>query len=149
MHPPTCPEWDYENVANFENFLIAAVKQILAAIKNNSFDTAPTIADTRPIHKTFFHDLVPADHSYFAGHYRGEDFVCLKYYTVGVNNDPRVGHQRRIDVVERDLFVHCPAGALKGGEKFVVKHDPILPWPLFTSIGHQARFARLILGHNV
>jgi hypothetical protein len=38
-----------------------------------------------------FRQLTPANHTYFAGHYRGEPFRCLRYCEVSIPNDPRVG----------------------------------------------------------
>jgi fido (protein-threonine AMPylation protein) len=48
--------------------------------------------DTRPVHQRYFKDLTPVGFEYYAGHYRGEDFTCLKSFRVHVPSDPMVGH---------------------------------------------------------
>jgi Fic family protein len=42
------------------------------------------ITDTRRLHGAYFRGLAPRRHAYFVGHYRGEAYLCLRYYEVEV-----------------------------------------------------------------
>jgi hypothetical protein len=48
--------------------------------------------DTRPVHQRYFAGLTPVGFEYYAGHYRGENFTCLKVLSVHIPTDPMVGH---------------------------------------------------------
>ena len=96
MHPADCPGapgvpgWDYETHPN------AAVvgdrcKAILIALRSGQVDAGASTQNTTGQHRDMFSGLTPNECPYFAGHYRGEEFRCLKYYRVGVQADPRVG----------------------------------------------------------
>lgn len=92
MHPHDCPAWEYTNVAGYKNILRAATLKTVMALRNRTFDAAPFVSDTRGIHFDLFSDLTPhQDQKYLAGHYRGENYRCLKYLAVGIQSDPRVG----------------------------------------------------------
>jgi fido (protein-threonine AMPylation protein) len=91
MHPPDCPSWEYDRHINRVAILEQEVAQILAELRRGSLDTMQVAIDTRGIHERLFRDLVPPEYEYYAGHYRGEDYRCLKYYAVGILGDPRVG----------------------------------------------------------
>ena len=47
-------------------------------------DPRSTAADSRHIHRRLFKDLTPSECAYFAGHYRGSDYPCLRAYDVTV-----------------------------------------------------------------
>ena len=47
--------------------------------------------DSRPLHEFLFALLAPDGCSYLAGHYRGEEFRCLRYLEVGIKSDSMVG----------------------------------------------------------
>lgn len=47
--------------------------------------------DSRDVHERVFRELTPPGYEYFAGHYRGEPYRCLKSYAVMIPADPRVG----------------------------------------------------------
>jgi fido (protein-threonine AMPylation protein) len=91
MHPPDCPFWEYTEIAHHRYTLKSASRDILVELRNGLNDSVATIVDSRSIHHRLFKGLTPLGFDYFAGHYRGEPFRCLKYYTVGVQNDARVG----------------------------------------------------------
>jgi fido (protein-threonine AMPylation protein) len=92
MHPPDCPGWEYKHVVNHVDVLRAVTAKLVKALRSRSFDAAPFVGDTRKIHLDLFIDLTPhEDHKYLAGHYRGENYRCLKYRAVGIRSDPRVG----------------------------------------------------------
>ncbi len=92
MHPPDCPRWEYSNHPQ-RPVLTDRIAQLLVELNNSLIESTDQIAaDTRPIHARLFHDLTPGGCEYFAGHYRGEEFRCLKYLDVGIQSDPRVGY---------------------------------------------------------
>jgi hypothetical protein len=91
MHPPDCPSWEYDRHVNRVALLGREVAHILAELRRGSLDTRQIVMDTRGIHERLFRDLVPSGYEYYAGHYRGENYRCLKYHAVGIFSDPRVG----------------------------------------------------------
>jgi fido (protein-threonine AMPylation protein) len=68
-----------------------SVKLVLILLRTGKLDTAECAADTRPVHLQLFSRLVPDKCPYYAGHYRGEDFACLRYSEVKIAGDSRVG----------------------------------------------------------
>ena len=92
MHPPDCPKWEYDNHPQREPILKTEIKSLLLDLRKRNIDSVHTAADTRVIHKRLFCNLTPPDASYYAGHYRGEEFSCLKFNKVGIRGDPRVGY---------------------------------------------------------
>lgn len=91
MHPIDCPSWEYSNHPEKTSIIQKELKSILFDLRNDKLDFLSSVADTRSIHHKLFWQLIPDDYDYYAGHYRGEDFRCLKEYRVGVRFDPRVG----------------------------------------------------------
>lgn len=49
------------------------------------------VCDTRSVHGDLFDGLTPPDTPYYAGHYRGEDYLCLRHSIVGIPSNPKVG----------------------------------------------------------
>jgi hypothetical protein len=39
-----------------------------------------------------FYELAPDDHKYYAGNYRGDEYLCLKIYSVMIQGEPLVGY---------------------------------------------------------
>jgi hypothetical protein len=91
MHPPDCPAWEYAHLPRRAELLTSRTESFLVRLRTGLVDTAACISDSRVEHAAFFEDLTPHNHPYFAGHYRGEPFRCLRYYEVGVHGDPSVG----------------------------------------------------------
>lgn len=92
MHPRDCPKWEYSNHPQSDTILTWAYVRILSGLRRGQIDTLENAVDTREIHRQLFHQLIPPNHSYYAGHYRGENYRCLRYYsTVGIEGDPTVG----------------------------------------------------------
>ena len=92
--PPDCPdEWEYKDHTGYDPSEIRAI----AAVSIRRLYMLPRqeqvgeLTDLRPYHMRFFRDLTPDHCPYFAGHYRGEDYLCLQARRVGVAGDPRVG----------------------------------------------------------
>src|SRR4051812_23091833 len=93
MHHPAaeCPHWDYENHPQRKKILPAAAAQILGEIRLGTFDTPALLIDTRPIHRRLFSSLAPKHREYLAGHYRGDNFKCLRLCPVMIRSNPLVG----------------------------------------------------------
>ena len=91
MHPPDCPSWNYDNHANHHEILQETVADVLRRLATEDLDTKTVAVDTREVHGYVFRALTQHGFEYFAGHYRGEDYRCLRFYEVYVRGDPRVG----------------------------------------------------------
>jgi len=91
MMPEDCPGWEYTNIQKHDSILKERTKKILIDLRQQTLDTLKSAKDTRDIHYYLFEFLTPDEIPYYAGHYRGEDFRCLKYYNVQITSDPRVG----------------------------------------------------------
>jgi len=91
MQPHDCPSWDYEDHPDHKTILPSLCTRLLLRLRAGVLDPLLLSCDTRAAHRFLFSELTPDDYDYFAGHYRGENFRCLKYYDVQVPSDPRVG----------------------------------------------------------
>lgn len=91
MHPKDCPPWEYDTLPNKTTILQTALKAILLELRSGQLDTLESVTNTRDIHHRLFNQLTPPECPYYAGHYRGEAFRCLKYHQVGILADRRVG----------------------------------------------------------
>jgi hypothetical protein len=88
-----CPPFAYETVAECAGILSRRAKDTLVQLNGLSPDEKTAIGkDTRPVHQRYFAGLTPVGLEYYAGHYRGEDFTCLKEFHVQIPSDPMVGH---------------------------------------------------------
>ena len=91
MRPLDCPNWDYADSPKREKILKQRTAEIIVHLYRQTLDLLDSAADSRPIHGYLFSLLTPREYIYYAGHYRGEDFYCLKHYEVGIEGDPNVG----------------------------------------------------------
>lgn len=91
VHPADCPSWNYDQQAGWEDAVVERVRESLGRLRSGGVDTLRTCLDTRPTHRYWFRSLTPAEYWYFAGHYRGSAFRCLRHYEVMVNGDTSVG----------------------------------------------------------
>jgi len=91
MSPQICPTWEYEDFPDYTSVIQSELKDILIGIRQVKVDTYTEAKNTREFHSKVFHKLTPDCCPYYAGHYRGEDFECLKGYRVSVRGDIRVG----------------------------------------------------------
>jgi len=92
MHPDDCPSnWEYEDHPNCAAILAKLAGEILLGLRRSTLDTLSLSCDSRSVHFKLFESLTPTDCSYFAGHYRGENFRCLRFYNVKIPGDSRVG----------------------------------------------------------
>jgi fido (protein-threonine AMPylation protein) len=84
--------------------LPAQVFHLLVELRSRKVDTLAFSTDTRGAHGRLFADLVPPGFRYYAGHYRGEPFPCLRLCRVSVPGDPRVGaHPSEVDALMREI----------------------------------------------
>ncbi len=104
MHPPDCPPWEYANHPKRDQVLRVEVQKILGGLRSSKIPTEALTGDSRPIHGQVFSALTPSGYSYFAGHFRGENFRCLKFCPVTAGGDPRVGHAPQIVQATMNAF---------------------------------------------
>lgn len=90
-HPADCPVFDYQHHPRHREVLVARIAELVNGLRRLRLDTCAVAQDSRPIHRLLFTGLTPLDYDYYAGHYRGEAFRCLRDYEVVVPSDPRVG----------------------------------------------------------
>jgi Fic/DOC family len=88
-----CPPFAYETVPGASMILARRAKDTLIRLNNLSpIEKVAIGKDTRPVHQRYFAGLTPVGFEYYAGHYRGENFTCLKVLSVHIPTDPMVGH---------------------------------------------------------
>lgn len=109
-----CPaNWEYQDVPNHNAVLSTRTADLLRGLRLSGNGARTNAArDTRTIHAVFFAGLTPAHFDYFAGHYRGENYRCLKDYNVHVPGDPRVGHAAHTVPAKMDALATDIARAL-------------------------------------
>jgi hypothetical protein len=94
MHPAWCPRWEYSTDPYADPILQGRTKEVLLWVVGESRHIQSRAChDTRHVHGWCFRDLVPSSVKYYAGHYRGENFACLRYSQVGIPSNPLVGAQ--------------------------------------------------------
>ncbi|MBI3089675.1 MAG: Fic family protein [Candidatus Tectomicrobia bacterium] len=91
MHPADCPSWEYTNNPLNNQVLYQRTALIIRDLRSAVADTLRLSVDSRPFHGFLFEQLTPDACDYYAGHYRGEPYRCLRFYPVGIRSDPRVG----------------------------------------------------------
>jgi fido (protein-threonine AMPylation protein) len=108
-----CPQWEYETHPQREIILRRKVTDLLVQLRNREIDSAESAADSRAVHRYLFEELTPTGYDYFAGHYRGEDFPCLKNYGAGIKNDARVGCNAAIAVKRMEQVAQMVRGSIQ------------------------------------
>lgn len=100
-----CPPWEYNTIPNYQDALLERSEILLVRIRENiPPQNLLLFKDTRPTHAFYLAGLTPPDCAYYAGHYRGENYLCLLDYQVGISGDSSVGHDSRIVPMEMDEF---------------------------------------------
>lgn len=157
-----CPDWEYEHHPLRQELLPSRTQEILRRLRLGTIDTLATAADSRPVHGFLFTGLTPTSCPYYAGHYRGELFHCLRYYGVKIRSDPRVGYppeevQHAMEQMEDrvrkgigllDAIHRLPEAQFPKAEKLVFTAvfaaSVFEPWlrihPYANGNGHAARF---------
>ena len=90
MHPRDCPRWEYSR-HQYANAVPIRCEAILHRLELGQLAIESCLRDSRPLHHELFVNLTPPECPYFAGHYRGESFKCLRFLNVKVEGDTRVG----------------------------------------------------------
>lgn len=91
IHPRDCPSWEYADHEDHESVLARETRRVLALLRGGKLNTIQSATDSRSVHRELFRALTPIECPYYAGHYRGEEFRCLRNMAVRVRGDPRVG----------------------------------------------------------
>ena len=91
MHPLDCPEFEYKDHPNKAALLPERAAELYSWVEEERIDIRNGVADSRSYHQHLFEDLCPPGCYYYAGHYRGEPFRCLRHYGVVIPSDPMVG----------------------------------------------------------
>lgn len=113
MHPPDCPEWEYNDHPRRRMIVPRRISEILTDLATARIDTLSAVLDTREVHRRVFRELTPTGHGYYAGHYRGEPYRCLRYYPVGVPGDRRVGAPpQSVGFLVRELSAQIRSGLM-------------------------------------
>jgi fido (protein-threonine AMPylation protein) len=90
MQPADCPVWEYKHHPRRREIRLRT-RELLVAIRSGRIDARQHATDTRTVHEELFRELTPMNCPYYAGHYRGEPYRCLREYAVGIKSDQRVG----------------------------------------------------------
>ncbi len=113
MSGEPCPHWEYKDHA-FSHVLAPRSVQLLMHLRAGKLPANNVIADNRPQHGHLFAELTPIECPYFAGHWRGEVFRCLRYCNVGIEADDAVGAPAEFVSAEIDIFVKNALKLLEG-----------------------------------
>jgi fido (protein-threonine AMPylation protein) len=89
VHP--CPQWDYRTHAQYTALMPVRAAQLKDTLHADAKISAATAIDTRQAHQQLFSGLTPRGYDYYAGHYRGEDFPCLKTCLAYIPGELMVG----------------------------------------------------------
>lgn len=127
MHPVTCPDWDYQDFDNHSKIICEAIEKLLIDIRKYVIIAETSAVDTRPTHKFLFIKLTPKNHRYYAGHYRGEDYKCLKYFEVGVPGDNSVGRPAQYVHANIKLLGQNVIAGLSALDNAYTKPNSVLP----------------------
>lgn len=114
-----CPDWDYKTHPHYHGTMPRRESELRDALAKDKETSANTAIDTRKAHETLFGDLVPAGCEYYAGHYRGEEYPCLKFCRVGIPGDRRVGiepHRVALAMLRLSSAIRDTMDALDGDE---------------------------------
>lgn len=85
-----CPEWKYKSHPQYNTIGPTRAGEVIGTLSTDRNLSAETAIDTRKAHQRLFRELTPPGHEYYAGHYRGESFPCLKECEVVISNSSGV-----------------------------------------------------------
>jgi hypothetical protein len=92
MPVTSCPPWEYKDFPGASAKLAERAPEILIWLYGLSpLERVAKSRDTRALHRWLFDGLTPEKFGYYAGHYRGENFLCLLHCSVGIAGNPLVG----------------------------------------------------------
>ena len=119
MHPVDCPGWEYTNNPTHKLELRQRAASIMRSLRLRLIDCARSARDTRECHEHLFESVTPNDAPYYAGHYRGENFRCLRYYRVQVGGDDRVGAAPRLVLAQMATLATTISAIIAGMDRAV------------------------------
>ncbi len=112
MHPLDCPGWEYSDHPHRAS-VPSVISQLLVAMASGGVDKLEIAVDSRQAHGAIFKGVTPDRCGYYAGHYRGEAFRCLRFYAVTIPSDPRVGSPpQAVDYLINELASQIRAGVM-------------------------------------
>ena len=79
-----CPKWEYTKHPQYADVGARSVA-LLIELRTGKINFQAAAEDTRPYHDHLYQTVIPKGFAYYAGHYRGEDFPCLKHREVEIN----------------------------------------------------------------
>jgi fido (protein-threonine AMPylation protein) len=133
MHPRDCPLWEYSDHPRRSTVFRTEVSKCLAELRRGTLKTEDAAEDSRALHGRIFAALTPPGYGYYAGHFRGENYRCLKFNSVMVKNDSRVGFQPQTVAAAMNALIYRVRLAL-------AKIDALTGDPL-AQFTHAVRFA--------
>jgi fido (protein-threonine AMPylation protein) len=114
----TCPPWEYDKIDGCDALLFNRAKFTLMRVRAfTSHEKLAIAGDTRVLHRPYFEGLTPPGFEYYAGHYRGENFTCLRDRLVMILGDPRVGHHPHYVSGSMSTFVRDMRSAALQGDQ--------------------------------
>ena len=121
MHPADCPPWEYRDHPNSSSVIQNRLQSLLMHIRVSNAETLGLVSDSRRVHRQLFTELTPKGYNYYAGHYRGSHFRCLKFRPVGIRGDPRVGYPAEdVEMAMRRLEEYLRSGIMGLDESFAL-----------------------------
>jgi hypothetical protein len=121
MHPTSeCPEWEYRNDPHYKAILAKEAATVLLSIHDGTLSIQQAAIDTRPSHQQLFSRLIHPQMDYLAGHYRGENFKCLRYRPARIAGNPLVGSPPETVAIDLKEFVKHVRSAVKGLDAVVM-----------------------------
>src|SRR5208337_1141442 len=112
MHPPDCTVWEYADHPRRDQVLRLEIPHILIGLRSGKIKAETLAGDSRSLHGRIFSSLTPPGYEYYAGHFRGENFRCLKFSMVTAGGDPRVGYLPQTVRATMDAFEYRARVAL-------------------------------------
>lgn len=102
-----CPSWEYSTISEIEETLRERCYRLLRDLRlSGANGIVYFLKNTRAAHGQYFKDLTPDGFPHYAGHYRGEDFECLRDHEVGIGGDKRVGMRAKFTPNRMEQFSH-------------------------------------------
>ncbi len=130
----TCPPWEYATHPQADEILKLRCGETLLLLANDPDAIVPFVKDTRAKHRRIFSPLTPAGHRYYAGHYRGENYKCLKNYEVTINGDSRVGHPAVGIEFSMQMFNEKTDNVVRAATEYAESTDVVNPHRFLATI---------------
>ena len=120
MLPAGCQEFEYDALTGARSVLQGRLKHVLCFLQADPELCKLAACQTRPAHALLYYGLTPLGHDYYAGHFRGEPYRCLKNYEVAIRDDPAVGFPAAEVLDEMSRFERSVAAAIAALDAYAV-----------------------------